>query len=119
MQRTLLTTDARSPASLWSGAPPFAATVLGDDPHAGVLIHCQQGRRESVMLAYAILRLRGRGAQQAAHRIRTPPAESRSRTGLSRQCRAVASPVHPLTSADQIAAPQSGPSGIVAARSVA
>jgi len=71
MQRTPLTTDARSPASLWSGAPPFAATVLGDDPHAGVLIHCQQGRRESVMLAYAILRLRGRGAQRAAHRIRT------------------------------------------------
>jgi hypothetical protein len=29
------------------------------DPEARVLVHCQQGRRRSVLVAYAVLRLRG------------------------------------------------------------
>ena len=44
---------------LWSTAAHFAAEVLGTDPEARILIHCHQGRRRSVMLAYAVLRLRG------------------------------------------------------------
>ena len=39
------------PAALWAAAALFAATTLEDDPHAGVLIHCQQGRRRSLLLA--------------------------------------------------------------------
>jgi protein-tyrosine phosphatase len=54
------------PPHLWSTAAYFAARVLTDDPAAGVLIHCQQGRRRSIMVAYAILRLRGHRPDQAA-----------------------------------------------------
>jgi protein-tyrosine phosphatase len=53
-----------SPA-LWSAAAMFAVRAL-DDPDARVLIHCQQGRRRSVMVAYAVLRLRGHDAEGAA-----------------------------------------------------
>ena len=53
---------------LWSGAAVFATQAL-DDGAARVLIHCQQGRRRSVMLAYAVLRLRGRDAGTAARLI--------------------------------------------------
>lgn len=31
----------------------------------GVLIHCQQGRRRSILLAYAVLRLRGHPPDRA------------------------------------------------------
>jgi protein-tyrosine phosphatase len=51
---------------LWSAAAWFAAAALDDDADARVLIHCQQGRRRSVMVAYAVLRLRGSSAQAAA-----------------------------------------------------
>lgn len=47
------------PPRLWSAAARFAAQALTEDPGARVLIHCQQGRRRSAMLAYAVLRLRG------------------------------------------------------------
>jgi protein-tyrosine phosphatase len=50
----------------WSAAAVFAARTLEDEPEARVLIHCQQGRRRSVMLAYAVLRLRGHDAATAA-----------------------------------------------------
>ena len=53
------------PPALWSAAALFAASAL-DDPDAGVLIHCQQGRRRSVMVAYAVLRLRGHNPDDAA-----------------------------------------------------
>jgi protein-tyrosine phosphatase len=56
-----------SPA-LWSAAVLFAVSAL-DDPDARVLIHCQQGRRRSVMVAYAVLRLRGHGPESAASLI--------------------------------------------------
>jgi protein-tyrosine phosphatase len=50
----------------WTDAACFAARVLDDQPQARVLIHCSAGRRRSAMLAYAVLRLRGRTAGEAA-----------------------------------------------------
>ena len=50
----------------WAAAACFAARVLEDQPQAGVLIHCSAGRRRSVMVAYAVLRLRGHGPARAA-----------------------------------------------------
>jgi protein-tyrosine phosphatase len=47
------------PPTRWSAAALFAAEALACDPDAKVLIHCHQGRRRSVLLAYAVLRLRG------------------------------------------------------------
>jgi protein-tyrosine phosphatase len=62
---------------LWAGAARFAARTLEDDPEAGVLIHCHRGRHRSAMLAYAVLRLRGRAENQAASLVLTyrPGAE--------------------------------------------
>jgi protein-tyrosine phosphatase len=53
------------PPRLWSAAAHFAAQVLADDASAGVLIHCQQGRRRSILLTYAVLRLRGHSPDEA------------------------------------------------------
>jgi protein-tyrosine phosphatase len=64
------------PARLWSPAVLFAATTLDHDPHAGVLIHCQQGRRRSAMIAYAVLRLRGHHAAAATELILTHRREA-------------------------------------------
>jgi protein-tyrosine phosphatase len=47
------------PPRLWAPAARFAAAALDHDSSAGVLVHCQQGRRRSAMVAYAVLRLRG------------------------------------------------------------
>ncbi|MEW6581722.1 MAG: hypothetical protein AB1416_03055 [Actinomycetota bacterium] len=60
---------SRQPAELWSPAAAFAAGVLDADPDARVLIHCQKGRRRSVLVAYAVLRLRGVDAEEAARVI--------------------------------------------------
>jgi protein-tyrosine phosphatase len=57
------------PAVLWSSAALFAAEALSADPDARVLIHCQQGRRRSVLVAYAVLRLRGWSPGDAADLI--------------------------------------------------
>lgn len=54
----------RQPPQLWAGAARFGASAL-EDPTAGVLVHCQQGRRRSAMVAYAILRLRGHDPDEA------------------------------------------------------
>jgi hypothetical protein len=62
---------------LWSTAALFAAQALADDPSAGVLIHCQQGRRRSIMLAYAVLRLRGQTADDATALITLHRIEAR------------------------------------------
>jgi protein-tyrosine phosphatase len=51
---------------LWAEAVAFAARALADDPQARVLIHCHWGRRRSAMIAYAVLRMRGHAADQAA-----------------------------------------------------
>jgi len=56
----------RQPPAAWAAAACFAAGVLEDEPQAGVLIHCTAGRRRSVMLAYAVLRLRGHDSTHAA-----------------------------------------------------
>jgi protein-tyrosine phosphatase len=56
----------RQRPAVWAAAACFAARVLDDQPQAGVLIHCTAGRRRSVMLAYAVLRLRGHDRNQAA-----------------------------------------------------
>lgn len=60
----------RQPPELWSGAALFAAEALEADADNRVLIHCQQGRRRSVMVAYAVLRLRGHAPDAAADLIR-------------------------------------------------
>jgi protein-tyrosine phosphatase len=69
------------PARLWSAAAHFAAQVLADDLGAGVLIHCQQGRRRSILLTYAVLRLRGHSPDEATglisrHRIEAQLVEA-------------------------------------------
>jgi protein-tyrosine phosphatase len=56
----------RQPPAAWAAAACFAARVLEDQPQARVLIHCTAGRRRSVMLAYAVLRLRGHDRTRAA-----------------------------------------------------
>ena len=58
---------AQRPA-LWAPAARFGAAAL-DDPEARVLVHCQQGRRRSVLVAYAILRLRGMDPEAAQRLI--------------------------------------------------
>jgi protein-tyrosine phosphatase len=62
---------------LWSAAALFAAGVLDQDREAGVLIHCHGGRRRSVMLTYAVLRLRGRTAEEATALIAAHRPEAR------------------------------------------
>jgi hypothetical protein len=55
----------------WAHAAEWAARVLDQDASAKVLVHCQQGRRRSAMVAYAILRLRGHDANEAARLVLT------------------------------------------------
>ena len=57
------------PPALWAPAARAAAHWLDADPTAGVLIHCQQGRRRSAMVAYAVLRLRGHDPDEAAELV--------------------------------------------------
>ena len=57
------------PPAKWADAAEMAARWLEDDPHARVLIHCQRGRRRSMMVAYAVLRLRGRAPEVAAKEL--------------------------------------------------
>jgi protein-tyrosine phosphatase len=56
----------RQRPATWAAAVCFAARVLDDQPEAGVLVHCSAGRHRSVMVAYAILRLRGHDRNEAA-----------------------------------------------------
>ncbi len=65
------------PSRLWAPAARFAAAALDADPDAGVLIHCQQGRRRSAMVAYAVLRLRGHDASEAARLVLESRAPAR------------------------------------------
>jgi protein-tyrosine phosphatase len=57
------------PPARWADAAVFAASALRTDEEAKVLIHCHEGRRRSVLLAYAVLRLRGHDADDAARLI--------------------------------------------------
>jgi predicted protein tyrosine phosphatase len=56
----------RQPPRRWSAAAVCAARVLDEDATAHVLVHCKAGVHRSVMVAYAVLRLRGRPADDAA-----------------------------------------------------
>lgn len=62
-------TGRDKPPEHWSDAALFAAEALQADPGARVLIHCQQGRRRSVMIAYATLRLLGHSESEAARGV--------------------------------------------------
>jgi protein-tyrosine phosphatase len=57
------------PPGRWSAAAVFAADALDSNSDAKVLIHCHQGRRRSVLLAYAVLRLRGHDPDGAVRLI--------------------------------------------------
>jgi protein-tyrosine phosphatase len=61
----------RQRPSAWAAAARFAARVLAEQPQARVLIHCSAGRRRSAMVAYAVLRLRGRTRDEAATLVLT------------------------------------------------
>ena len=65
------------PSRLWAPAARFAADALEEDSAAGVLVHCQQGRRRSAMVAYAVLRLRGHDASEAARMVLSSRAPAR------------------------------------------
>jgi protein-tyrosine phosphatase len=54
------------PPRLWSPAVRFAIEALDEAPTARVLIHCRAGRRRSVLVTYAVLRLRGYPPDDAA-----------------------------------------------------
>ncbi|MSO44332.1 MAG: hypothetical protein EXQ74_03325 [Thermoleophilia bacterium] len=54
------------PPEKWARAAEIAAGWLDSDPNARVLIHCQRGRRRSLLVAYAVLRLRGHAPEVAA-----------------------------------------------------
>jgi len=60
----------------WSTAARFAAGVLDEDAAARVLIHCKAGVHRSVLVAYAVLRLRGHPADGAAGLILCHRAEA-------------------------------------------
>lgn len=61
----------------WAAATHFAARALDEDPAARVLIHCQGGRRRSVLVAYAVLRLRGHPPEDAGTLILQHRAQAR------------------------------------------
>jgi protein-tyrosine phosphatase len=65
------------PPRLWSAAALFAKGALDASPDTRVLVHCQQGRRRSVFVAYAILRLRGRTSSDAVDLIAGHRTEAR------------------------------------------
>jgi protein-tyrosine phosphatase len=65
------------PPRLWAPAARFAADALDEDPSARVLVHCQQGRRRSAMVAYAVLRLRGHDPAEAARMVLSSRAPAR------------------------------------------
>jgi protein-tyrosine phosphatase len=67
----------RQPSALWWPAALYANAALEEDPRARVLIHCQQGRHRSAMVAYAVLRLRGRSADDAAELVLSHRGEAR------------------------------------------
>lgn len=50
----------------WVPAVMFGHRALAEDPQAKVLVHCQQGRRRSLFVAYAILRLNDFSPEAAA-----------------------------------------------------
>lgn len=87
MERTVFGGARVVHAPMWDNGRPkhpgrferaalFAAAVLREDPDHRVLIHCQQGRRRSVLVGYAVLRLLGHDGDEAARLIATHRRES-------------------------------------------
>jgi protein-tyrosine phosphatase len=87
MERALFTPARVVHAPMWdngrrktpdrfASAVLFAAAALGESPGHRVLIHCQQGRRRSVLVAYAVLRVGGREPDVAARLIATHRREA-------------------------------------------
>jgi protein-tyrosine phosphatase len=60
----------------WSAAASFVASTLAEDGTARVLIHCKAGVHRSVMVAYAVLRLRNHSPDDAADLIHQHRAEA-------------------------------------------
>ena len=58
------------PPRRWAAAVLATVGILDDDPDAKVLVHCQHGHHRSVMVAHAVLRLRGYSAAGALALIR-------------------------------------------------
>lgn len=69
-------TGRRQHPRRWSAAARFVARTLDDDTEARELIHCEGGRHRSVLVAYAALRLRGHGTDDAAALIVRHRAEA-------------------------------------------
>ena len=59
----------RQRPATWAAAARFAARVLDNEPDAKVLIHCTAGMHRSVMVTYAVLRLRGHDRDEAARLV--------------------------------------------------
>jgi hypothetical protein len=87
MERAVFTPARVVHAPMWDNGRPkaperferavlFALAALDEDPSHRVLVHCQQGRRRSVLVAYAVLRLGGHGPDEAARLIATHRLES-------------------------------------------
>ncbi len=57
--------------SAFAAAVRFGAERLDREPDARLLVHCQQGRRRSALVAYGVLRLRGRTPEEASRLILT------------------------------------------------
>jgi protein-tyrosine phosphatase len=69
-------TGRRQHPRRWAHAALFAAGALTGDATARVLIHCQAGSHRSVLVAYAVLRLRGHSGDDAARLILDNRAEA-------------------------------------------
>jgi protein-tyrosine phosphatase len=87
MERAVFTPARVVHAPMWDNGRPkpsdrferaalFAAAALREDPGHRVLIHCQQGRRRSVLVAYAVLRLGGHGPADSAGLLATHRREA-------------------------------------------
>lgn len=69
-------TGWRQPPGRWAHAALFAASALDQDAGALVFIHCKAGSHRSVLVAYAVLRLRNRSGECAAGLIHRHRAEA-------------------------------------------
>jgi len=63
-------TGRAQPPRRWAAAVLATVRILDDDPDARVLVHCQHGRHRSVMVAQAVLRLRGHSTMDSLTLIR-------------------------------------------------
>jgi hypothetical protein len=79
-------TGRAQPPRRWAAAVLSTTRVLHDDPDARILIHCQHGRHRSVMIAYAVLRLRGYSPDNAMALLRQHHADPLTPYTASVEC---------------------------------